>query len=633
MRLTLSLDEAKNCNRRHCHYYFLYFLPALLHTAIIYDLSLRQHFSKMLNPFSNTTALPQKQWHPEPQFRGTFHILSSCLITMSLCIWTLLHLNLPGHKRRRLQNLRKLCWMVLGLLAPELVVWNALEQRRIVRQLSKFMQEQGYMPREPEVRERIRTLFAELWWKVRCLAWNDTEDRPESAVPEAYLLQHGRKHPWTDAHSWFVVMGGIVCEDTAPEGERFMPGGRQRIPLDLGAFVSIAREQPHLVPDFSRQYIDDKSKSDWLAKFLTFWQALYFCIQCVFRLSQDLSITLLELNVFAHVAFALLLIFIWWDKPRDINEPTVITHDEALDICACMLHNSAYRDTCELVYVDSAHNPQSYECLEINEPGWCETLAQDEDSEKPGYVAVSGSSSYRYLKVRDTCWTLRKSANDVPWPWQEWQDWRHGIVVLDRRRIMQLERVDRWMKARSTTATQPMPQSNPLESAASMRFCDRISNLSSSLNSAVLGSSTDDSFSAIWFILVFGFEGAFYGGLHFVAWSSSFPSDLQALMWHAACVTTILTGPLIGLTFGCIYLFDWVTTSNWWVRFGKSSFFVNLCIEVSVNTLGIAAFVVLSLWYLLCRIFLVIECFVLLAYLSESHLKVPSWSVYFPHIA
>jgi hypothetical protein len=484
------------------------------------------------------------------------------------------------------------------------------------------------MPRKPKVRER----FAQLWWKIRSLALNNTEDRLESARPEVHLLQHGRTHHWTDAHSWFVVMGGIVCEDTALEDERFMPGGRQRIPLDLGAFMSMAREQPHLIPDFSRRYIDDKSKSDWLTKFLTFWQGLYFCIQCIFRLSQHLSITLLELNVFAHVAFALLLLLIWWDKPRDINEPTVITNDEALDICACMLHKFAYRDTCDLVYVDSAHIPQSYECLEINEPGWCTTLVQDEGSEQPEYVVVSGSSSYHFLKVRDTYWTLRKSPNEVPWPWQEWQDSRHGTVVLDRRRIMQLARVDRSMKARSTTLTRSMPPSNPLESVGFVRFYDRISNWSASLDIEALGSPTDDYFSVIWFILIFGFEGAFYGGLHLIAWASPFPSDLQALMWRAACVTTIMTGPLIALMFGYICVSEWIATSKWWVRFVESFLFTSLSIQLCVSTLGISALVALSLWYLVCRIFFVIECFILLAHIPESALQVPTWSVYIPHI-
>lgn len=169
------------------------------------------------------------------------------------------------------------------------------------------------------------------------------------------------------------------------------------------------------------------------------------------------------------------------------------------------------------------------------------------------------------------------------------------------------------MKARLTATTDPMLQSDPLDSVASIRFYDRISNLSSSLDTEVLGSSRKDSLNVIWFLLFFDFEGAFYGGLHFTAWSRPFPSDLQAFMWHAACVTTMSTGLLIVLTVPCFGLYEWVTTSKWWVRFGKSSFFISLCIEVSVDTLGIASFVVLSLWYVICRVFLVIECFILLA--------------------
>ncbi|KAF1355436.1 hypothetical protein BDV97DRAFT_345548 [Delphinella strobiligena] len=34
-------------------------------------------------------------WHPEPDYRGTFGILSLCLTTMFLCIWTAVHLNIP----------------------------------------------------------------------------------------------------------------------------------------------------------------------------------------------------------------------------------------------------------------------------------------------------------------------------------------------------------------------------------------------------------------------------------------------------------------------------------------------------------------------------------------------------------
>lgn len=46
----------------------------------------------MFTPFGNITA----SWRPEPKYRGTYSILSSCLITMALCVWSAVHLNLLG---------------------------------------------------------------------------------------------------------------------------------------------------------------------------------------------------------------------------------------------------------------------------------------------------------------------------------------------------------------------------------------------------------------------------------------------------------------------------------------------------------------------------------------------------------
>jgi hypothetical protein len=40
---------------------------------------------------------------------------------MGLCVWTAIHLNLPENKKTTQQYWRKLGWLVLGLLAPEIV--------------------------------------------------------------------------------------------------------------------------------------------------------------------------------------------------------------------------------------------------------------------------------------------------------------------------------------------------------------------------------------------------------------------------------------------------------------------------------------------------------------------------------
>jgi hypothetical protein len=60
-------------------------------------------------------------WNPEPDFRGTYGILSNCLVTISLCVWTALHLNIPEYGKSLKQFFHKAGWLLVGLFAPELV--------------------------------------------------------------------------------------------------------------------------------------------------------------------------------------------------------------------------------------------------------------------------------------------------------------------------------------------------------------------------------------------------------------------------------------------------------------------------------------------------------------------------------
>jgi hypothetical protein len=52
--------------------------------------------------------------------------------------------------------------------------------------------------------------------------------------------------------------------------------------------------------------------------------AIWFCIQCLSRVSQGLAISLLELNTFGHAICSILIYSLWWHKPLDIEEPEVI---------------------------------------------------------------------------------------------------------------------------------------------------------------------------------------------------------------------------------------------------------------------------------------------------------------------
>ena len=73
--------------------------------------------------FGNGTDLVH--WEPSPNTRGTFDILSTCIITLLLCVWTAVHLNVPPPGSVWQPRLRKGGWLILALLAPEMVAYTA----------------------------------------------------------------------------------------------------------------------------------------------------------------------------------------------------------------------------------------------------------------------------------------------------------------------------------------------------------------------------------------------------------------------------------------------------------------------------------------------------------------------------
>ena len=68
-------------------------------------------------------------WKDEPDFRGTYSILASCMGTLSICVWHALHLDIPGRGESGLKRtLDKVGWFLIGLLAPELLLWVAFQE-------------------------------------------------------------------------------------------------------------------------------------------------------------------------------------------------------------------------------------------------------------------------------------------------------------------------------------------------------------------------------------------------------------------------------------------------------------------------------------------------------------------------
>jgi hypothetical protein len=74
--------------------------------------------------FAEAPTNSSARWRDGPDQRGSFEILSSCLITLALCIWTAVHLNIPQRNGFWRHVFRKLGWLMSGMFTPEVVSAN-----------------------------------------------------------------------------------------------------------------------------------------------------------------------------------------------------------------------------------------------------------------------------------------------------------------------------------------------------------------------------------------------------------------------------------------------------------------------------------------------------------------------------
>ncbi|PSN66670.1 hypothetical protein BS50DRAFT_493793 [Corynespora cassiicola Philippines] len=228
-------------------------------------------------------------WYSAPNFRGTYDLIISCVLTLTVCVWSALHLNVPTENSTLTQrNLRRTRWILLGIFAPELVVSTAFAQYLTAKWLRReIMQDVEYRKKNECANSKQRLTV------------------------------------WTITQCYFAVMGGIrieagPCVDDNPRLS-LTPEGVRLLSF-LGRLPSIEDNQ-----------IRDKSKADGLAKTLVCLQAGWMIVQTIARLVSHLPITLLEINTIGHVLCALVLYLLWWSKPLEVKDPVLLRREEWMD--------------------------------------------------------------------------------------------------------------------------------------------------------------------------------------------------------------------------------------------------------------------------------------------------------------
>lgn len=84
-------------------------------------------------------------WQSEPRGRGTFSIITTCGVTLGLCVWTAIHPNVLPGATRFARFMKKVEWTLKALLIPEEVVSAAWTEWKQTRQLHRAPVYQAYI--------------------------------------------------------------------------------------------------------------------------------------------------------------------------------------------------------------------------------------------------------------------------------------------------------------------------------------------------------------------------------------------------------------------------------------------------------------------------------------------------------
>ncbi|KIW99630.1 uncharacterized protein Z518_11043 [Rhinocladiella mackenziei CBS 650.93] len=155
------------------------------------------------------------------------------------------------------------------------------------------------------------------------LGTGETEDvqlkdmtRPKLRRSETFEEQTKRENDerWTLRHAYFANMGGFRLRDSTG-----------------AVFIITAKHVNHLVrkryielPRITTIEINDRSKSDSLAKFLAIMQVGWLAVQVIARAIQKLETTTLEITTLSFVVCTLGSFIAWYRKPYDVQTFVVL---------------------------------------------------------------------------------------------------------------------------------------------------------------------------------------------------------------------------------------------------------------------------------------------------------------------
>lgn len=237
----------------------------------------------------------------------------------------------PGEPTYR-QSLRRISWSPIAIIAPEIVALNPWMQYRAAKYMTKTVNTQRHTRLSSRAsRQRCLSLLSVIFLAVFGIPDRLRmffPHRPESLVNEQEKIRSRKnnfhaqlredKLPWTMDVAFYAVGGGCVTRSRHGVGETLSHEG----------IVYEAMHHPKNLLPVQEAILQDPSKASGLVKLITCIQVLWFCSQCATRLAQNMAVSLIELNTFAHCVSALFIYAFWWHKPYEVGRPVYIDNSE-----------------------------------------------------------------------------------------------------------------------------------------------------------------------------------------------------------------------------------------------------------------------------------------------------------------
>lgn len=219
------------------------------------------------NSSQSPTAQALVGWVLESPGRGTLGLIFSCLSTIFLCTWVVIHPRV--YNRPLLRVLHKVSLFLKAIIAPEFIAVEGLQE---------WNQAQKMVKNCAGLTGGCLKLVHAFYIGMLALR---------------YRTARGEKVIWPNQYTWLLEQGLVKWDD-------------------------------HGLWGLSEENIRDKSNADGTAKLLALGQVIWFVAQSIMRTAHTLPISQLETMTLSYIPLVAITYPFWWVKPKDVISPSVV---------------------------------------------------------------------------------------------------------------------------------------------------------------------------------------------------------------------------------------------------------------------------------------------------------------------